>query len=208
MQLTPIEKLIGKSKSGTQSKYDLPYVSICYIHVSRWKEWLDFLHASGVKTMVEIGTYKGKFAERICERIPGVRLTVIDMWKAYDSYKDFEENDLETNAYQQAMDRSVQCGFKIIRDWSLEAVKRFKDESLDAIFIDGNHDFRHVVDDVAEWSKKVRSGGIVAGHDFFQNRHKGFGVRDAIPAWCRHMQIGRLYVTSGDKCPSWFYIKP
>lgn len=175
--------------------------------ISRWNTWLELLNALGVKTMVEIGTYKGAFAECICKNMPGIDLTVVDAWKVYRGYKDYGPSDLESVAYEETKKRSEEFGFKIIRGWSLEAVQQFEDESLDCVFIDGNHDFRHVTEDVDEWSRKVKKGGIVAGHDFFRNPRKNFGVKEAIPAWCAANEIHPLFVVAKDQCPSWFYIK-
>lgn len=177
------------------------------LEMSRWKEWPVFLKEKGVKKAVEVGTYKGKFAEVLMEKIPNLDLTVVDAWTVYPGYKDYGENDLETEAYKQTCDRAERCGFKIIKGWSNEVVDQFEDESLDFVFIDGNHDFEHVVEDVSKWSKKVKKGGIVAGHDFFKNHRKNFGVIEAIPAWCEAKDIPELFIVKKDQCPSWFYIK-
>ena len=196
-----LKYIIKKYNLNTETKRPIE------ISISRWKEFPILLNELGIKNGVEIGTYKGKFAEVLCQLIPNLDLTVVDAWTVYNGYKDYGVNDLEDIAYKEAIERSKKSGFKIIKAWSLDAVKQFEDESLDFIFIDGNHDFRHVTDDVDEWSKKVKKGGIVAGHDFFRNHHKGFGVKEAIPAWCSANQISPLFVVKKDHCPSWFYIK-
>lgn len=177
------------------------------IRISRWKEFPMLLNELGIKKAVEIGTYKGNFAEVLSILIPGIDLTVVDAWKVYKGYKDYGENDLETLAYEQTLERSKKFGFKIIKDWSTEATKQFEDESLDFVFIDGNHDFEHVVEDIGIWSKKVKKGGIVSGHDFFKNHPKNFGVFEAVPAWCAAKDISPLFVVAHDRCPSWFYVK-
>lgn len=56
----------------------------------------------------------------------------------------------------------------------MDVVKQFKDESLDFVYIDGNHSFQHVVNDLCEWEKKVKVGGIVAGHDYIKRIHNGY----------------------------------
>ena len=52
----------------------------------------------------------------------------------------------------------------------MDIVKTFEDGSLDFVYIDGNHYFEYVVQDIAFWSKKVRKGGIVSGHDYIHKR--------------------------------------
>ncbi len=50
---------------------------------------------------------------------------------------------------------------------SVDVAASFDDASLDAVFIDGNHDHAAVGADLAAWTPKVRPGGLVAGHDYF-----------------------------------------
>jgi predicted O-methyltransferase YrrM len=47
-----------------------------------------------------------------------------------------------------------------------EAAGLFKDESLDAVFIDADHSYEAVKMDIQNWMPKVRRGGILAGHDY------------------------------------------
>ena len=174
---------------------------------SRWKEYPKLLKELGMNKGVEIGVYKGQFSETLCQANPDLDLTGVDAWTVYKDYKDYGVVDLETTAYDQAKIRADRSHFKLMKAWSVDASKEFADGSLDFVFIDGNHDFQHVVEDVVAWSPKVRKGGIVSGHDFFRNHHKRFGVREAIPAWCDANQIKPLFAWIGDKCPSWMYVK-
>ena len=48
----------------------------------------------------------------------------------------------------------------------MDAVKDFADRSLDFVYIDANHEPQFVEEDIREWSKKVKVGGIVSGHDY------------------------------------------
>jgi predicted O-methyltransferase YrrM len=48
---------------------------------------------------------------------------------------------------------------------SKQAAKAIKDESLDLVFIDGNHGYSAVKEDIELWYPKVRQGGILSGHD-------------------------------------------
>jgi hypothetical protein len=52
---------------------------------------------------------------------------------------------------------------------SVEAAKLYKDKSLDVVFIDANHSYESVRDDIEAWLPKVKMGGIIAGHDYTLN---------------------------------------
>lgn len=69
----------------------------------------------------------------------------------------------------------------------MEAVKRFKNGSLDFVYIDANHSFNYVMQDLTEWSKKVRVGGIVSGDDYYHFRKAG--VIEAVNAYTKAHSI-------------------
>lgn len=185
---------------------DAAQSSPVYLKLSRWSDLPLLFNELGFLKGAEIGVYRGRYSELIKKYNPNLELWSVDAWTIYPGYKDFGNHDID-DAYEEAKQRSEKSGFKLIKGWSLDAVKNFEDNSLDFVFIDGNHDFRHVTDDIDEWSRKVRKGGIVSGHDFFINHHKGFGVREAVPAWCSAYGISPLIIFSKDKCPSWMYVK-
>ena len=54
-----------------------------------------------------------------------------------------------------------------IRKKSMEAVKDFQDRSLDAVYIDAEHDEESVREDIKEWRKKIKFGGYLCGHDYY-----------------------------------------
>lgn len=55
---------------------------------------------------------------------------------------------------------------QMVRECSPQAADVFKDEELDFVFIDANHTYESVKNDIAAWYKKVRSGGIIGGDDY------------------------------------------
>jgi len=55
------------------------------------------------------------------------------------------------------------------RTTSAGAARVFDDASLDAVYIDADHKWWSVVQDLAAWWPKVRPGGVMLGHDFHLN---------------------------------------
>jgi predicted O-methyltransferase YrrM len=49
---------------------------------------------------------------------------------------------------------------------SVAAANHIPDESLDFVFIDGDHSYNAVIRDVGIYWNKVKPGGIFAGHDW------------------------------------------
>lgn len=50
--------------------------------------------------------------------------------------------------------------------FSHDAAKEFEDKSLDIVFVDGNHAYQYVLEDLEDWYPKVKEGGIFCGHDY------------------------------------------
>ena len=49
---------------------------------------------------------------------------------------------------------------------SIEAANMFKDNSVDFLFLDGDHRYNEVKKDIIAWLPKIKIGGIFSGHDF------------------------------------------
>mgnify|MGYP003685889429 CR=1 FL=1 len=54
----------------------------------------------------------------------------------------------------------------LIKKTSTDASIDIKDNFLDWVYIDGDHRFKHVLNDLTLWYNKVKKGGIIAGHDY------------------------------------------
>lgn len=52
------------------------------------------------------------------------------------------------------------------RSSSSDAVIRFPDDHFDWVYIDGNHSYPFVSQDLANFLPKVKPGGIIAGDDY------------------------------------------
>ena len=173
----------------------------------------------GFTTGVEIGTDKGKYAKIMCEA--GLKLYCVDPWLWYDDYPHPEGQKRLDHLYDHSKRLLEPLGATIIRKTSMEAVKDFKPGSIDFVYIDGHHGFKYVAEDLWEWSKVVRKGGIIAGHDFALTIHTE--IRDPFVLHVKHVLLGytkalhidNWYVIGSDNAKpgekremfrSWFWI--
>jgi hypothetical protein len=120
----------------------------------------------GFTVGAEIGVWKGHFSEVLLKANPGLHMYCVDPWVSYKAYIDHTRHDLIAGAYEEAQKRLSQYPATIIRKFSVDAANDLPDGSLDFVYIDGNHSFQDVVNDLCVWSKKVRVGGIISGHDY------------------------------------------
>jgi protein YibB len=117
--------------------------------------------------LVEVGTYQAEFAERLCTDCEPAKLFCVDPYRSYDDYADgMNRVELEM-IYRQARERMARFGERVefIRTFSADAVGQFPEDSLDFVYIDANHAFRFVYEDLCLWYPKVRPGGLICGDD-------------------------------------------
>lgn len=154
----------------------------------------------GYKRGVEIGTWRGDHAKRICARIPGVDLTCIDPYSVYDYHTQGQEDAY----YAEALAALQPLGVRLLRMTSMEALIKFENNSLDFVHVDGNHHFDWAVMDIICWSRKVKQFGIIAVHDY--DPHMA-GVVKAVDAYVHCHGIMPWYVTREKPCTA-FWVKP
>jgi predicted O-methyltransferase YrrM len=123
--------------------------------------------SSGV--IVECGAWLGKSSSYLCDitKNKNINVHIVDTWKG-------SANEMTTShvlathsdVYQLFLDNMGDRKFNPIQKDSLEASKDFADESCDAIFIDMDHSYESVINDIKHWWPKLKVGGIFAGHDY------------------------------------------
>lgn len=165
----------------------------------------------GFKKGAEVGVANGYFSEELCKAIPELELCCIDPWHKYKDNQRGGGQEQHDNNFQIAQERLTGYNVKFIKSYSMDAVIEFEDESLDFVYIDGHHDFDYVMEDIINWTKKVRKGGIVAGHDYYHFNNSG--VIEAVNAYTQiHKFELQLTQRNNDtykdnRPPSWWFIK-
>lgn len=189
------------------SQYQLDLNQPSPISVFRSREWSlpRLIKALGFTVGAEVGVDEGIYSETLLKINPQFRLYLIDSWSRDDGYSELQGIDLEQR-YNAAKARlKLYRKAMFVREFSMNAVKRFADESLDFVYIDAAHDYEHVSEDIREWSKKVKKGGIIAGYGY--KDVPGFGVIKAVDEWVKQNDIKPLFILRKAIYPTWMYIK-
>ncbi len=127
----------------------------------------------------EIGVYKGGFSSRILRVARPRELHLIDPWK-YEPGPAYRRSWYggRLGEGQERMDRlyrQVCARFStdtkggrvhIHRCTSLEAARVFPDAFFDWVYIDGNHLYEFVRQDLESYLPKLKPGGLIAGDDY------------------------------------------
>ena len=155
----------------------------------------------------EIGVEQGEFSEVLCQANPSLKLLCVDAWKAYRGYREHVTQAKLDGFYEATKQRLARYRAEVWRMFSVEAAMTVKDGSLDFAYLDANHTYEQVTADIAAWAPKVRSGGILAGHDYCRRKRMDYGVKEAVQAYCEARKVTPL-VLRGDKSPSWVVVQP
>jgi hypothetical protein len=173
-----------------------------FVGVRNNREGLAKLFAElGFTEGVEVGTQRAHYSYRLCIDNPKLHLTCVDPWNSFGGKGQRQQN---TN-YETTVERMKPFNCTILRMTSMEGVSQFKDKSIDFVYIDGNHTFDYVASDIIFWSRKVKSGGIVACHDYCQWWE--VGVPQAVDAYTFCHGIMPIYVTA-EESPTAFWVNP
>lgn len=170
-------------------------------------ELVRVLARMGVRTGAEIGVWEGQYAETLCKGISGLHLYAVDPWAPYADYRERKNDKVRLDkAYRDTCHRLTPFHASVLRMTSLEAASKIADRSLDFVFIDGNHEASHVAADLAAWLPKIRPGGVLAGHDYFENAKKPFiQVVPVVDAFTASRGISPWFVFAKDKSPSYVW---
>jgi len=137
----------------------------------RWHVLFDIIEKEKYENIVEVGSQEGRTPWYILKNSTreSVNVSIVDPYLYYDGYgykEPFSMTDVEKQArkYLNEFVESNRCHF--YKDYSINTAKEFKDESLDLVFIDANHTYKYVKEDIESWYPKIKKGGMLAGHDW------------------------------------------
>jgi hypothetical protein len=134
--------------------------------------------------MIEIGSYTGESTSMFAASGFFKEIYAIDCALDGEFKHKFEEFEINTRLFNN---------IKLIKDFSYNVVNDFADESIDFIYIDGNHSFEYVFNEINLYKPKIKKSGIISGHDYNLRE-----VRDAV-----HKALGTPDITFRDN--SWAF---
>jgi len=159
--------------------------------------WFDFeylysevaKHAKPDAKFVEIGSFLGKSAsfmaiELINKNKTDVEFYCVDNWKGVPNVQGPTQSYIGDVLHKQFTEniKPVKDYIKVLSMSSIEASKKFDDDSLDFVFIDAGHEYEDAKGDIDAWYPKLKKSGMLAGHDY-SDRFPG--VIKAVNKFCK-----------------------
>lgn len=137
----------------------------------RTQLWVNLVTELNCKSLCEIGVWKGEFAQALLQNVPGIeRYVMIDPWRNLPDWnKPANRSDVEFDDIRnEALGRVAAFNDKLveIRDTTKNARDKIEDDSLDFVYVDGDHTLRGITIDLLSIVTKVKQGGFIGGDDF------------------------------------------
>lgn len=163
---------------------------------------------------IEIGVCKCDYSKVIINTFPLKKIYLLDAWKHYDmsEYPDGSNygQEVQDKLYQNCLNFAKQYGDKVvvIRKESAEGSKDFENNFFDFIYIDANHTYKYVAEDMRLWYPKLKKGGLFAGHDYVDLVVNGgkWGVKTAVDEFVEQHNEN-LSVIIERKYNGWYFVK-
>ena len=177
--MIPREKLIRDMPTN-------PRLISLFQHLFRMKRWhviTDLINYYKFENYTEIGVGQAQTTLYVLNHCKSLKkIYAIDNYPPYEQY---------SSRYQNRTFEEVRTKLAIpkVTFWnhsSEEASKRIPDSYLDIVFLDANHQYESIKQDIELWYPKLKPNGILIGHDYGL---RTMGVINAVTEKFRYINI-------------------
>ena len=160
-----------------------------------------------IDTAIEIGTWRAEFSMKMIDHLQPKQFIAVDPYELFEGMVSAPGNEYNSQTSLDKLAGQVstklqQRGHNLLRKKSLDASKDFSDNSLDVVYIDGDHTYEGVKTDINAWWPKVKVGGVLCGDDYVESKTgKGFeyGVISAVNEFAEENNVELNIYTLGQR---------
>lgn len=116
--------------------------------------------------MIEIGSYMGESTMLFASTHIFDTIFSIDPHVGDEEFNDMHGYDWKFIKNEYKLNTRFFNNIVHLADYSYNVNNKFKDDSIDFIYIDGNHSYEALKKDFELFLPKLKPGGIIAGHDW------------------------------------------
>lgn len=150
--------------------------------------------------IAELGVAEGNFSRDMLNWPNVKKLYSVDLWGTINGQKGdggYEQEWHNAN-YNNAVRLLQPFGERseILRGLTHEMSRHIEDESLDLLYIDADHSYKGVMNDLIAWFPKVKKGGYVSCHDYLMGH---YGVNQAVKEFTSQNKIFEVLTIEENK---------
>jgi predicted O-methyltransferase YrrM len=162
--------------------------------------------------ILEIGVFKGDFLDYLVKNCNIGSIDAVDLFEGISCSGDVDGNnvvfyDIGLSYLELTEKYKDVSNVKICKANSVKFLQNQEDDIYDIIYIDGDHSYEGVKNDLINSYSKIKNGGYIMGHDYEMNMTKAnniyyFGVKQAVDEFC--MNYGQNVIAKAfDGCVSY-----
>lgn len=157
--------------------------------------------------VAELGVFEGDFAKKIKQICNPSKLFLVDLFDGYFGSGDKDGKNYHYVHLDQEMNKLIEyfdgdSSVEIIKKSTYEFLNNLENEYLDMVYIDADHSYSSVLQDLELSYLKVKKGGYICGHDYVYNTE----AQKAVDYFCEKFNLQINYITE-DGCPSFCIFK-
>ena len=139
----------------------------------------------------EVGVFKGEFAKFLHSLNPQ-KLILFDLFQGVTVSGDQDGNNFQyanlDDEYRN-LSNLAQQNIVLEKGDSSLLLSNYPNEYFDMIYLDGDHSYEGVKNDLINAYNKIKNSGYIMGHDYEMNMKKAqntynFGVKQAVDEFC------------------------
>ena len=129
---------------------------------------IKYIKKSGASDLVgcEVGVMEGNHSIEILNNLDIKKLYCVDPYLPYVDCDKYIKKKIIFQKKTAKKNLSKYNNVKLVYKMSKKASWLFRDKTFDFVYIDANHSYKHVLEDINCWYPKVKEGGVIGGHDF------------------------------------------
>jgi len=141
----------------------------------RWEVLDKLIKKNGFQYIAELGCKNGNTTEFLLANNSGLDVIAVDLFSAQPTQAGVEGGETyeewNFDAIKKEFESRVEkfgSHVELVHMSTTQAAEALSVAQFDLVFIDADHSYNGVATDIQMWLPKVRSGGIIAGHDYNQ----------------------------------------
>ena len=159
------EVIKRRNEKVLHDRYALPTGWFTQHDINEYRKLINDVPDGG--SICELGCYKGRSLCSVADIIKrkNLKVTVVDIFNGTD-------NEVKEESYEQEfIDNVTRFGLEptIHNGYTHELSKNMLEGQFDLIFVDADHSYEAVKQDINDWLPMIKNGGKISGHDYYHS---------------------------------------